>query len=93
MAGVVPSPYGAGKNALQPSHRGWIKPGLASGRSSDSRFAEEERLPEIALSGWTFRPSPSSLRLQLRGSGGIRACLLCTALPDTRFLTYNGIAS
>jgi hypothetical protein len=51
--------------------RDWIKPGLASGRSPDSRFHEVERLPgdhaQWPSSSLTFR----SLRSQLRGSGGL----------------------
>ena len=72
---------GASKNALQPSHRGWKKPRLASGRSPDLRFSKAERLPEDLLSGRALRPGSDSPRLQLLGSGGF-----APRFPNSRYI-------
>src|SRR6185437_5022409 len=77
-------------NALQLSHRNWIKPRLASGRSPDSRIFEFE-IPSRAIrkkpspcgrqpSGVTFSISP---RLQLRGSAGFSPA---SRSPDDQIL-------
>src|SRR5262245_59466430 len=71
------------KSALQLSHRSWTKPGLASGRSPDSRFYKL-RTPSQNHSSGRISARSRSQRLQLRGSGGITP-----RFPNSRYLFYN----
>ena len=95
MSAFVSALGKASRNALQPSHRGWNKPGLASGRSPDSRFNKANDLPGKPSQWLSSALASASRRLQLRGSGGFAprfpaACFI--ALTTTRGYGQNPYA-
>jgi hypothetical protein len=75
VAGAYPDRQG---NALQLSHRSWIKPRLASGRSPDSRFNESGQ-PSRGNPQW---PEQAPCPILSEYSYGVVADL--HRLPDTR---------